>query len=104
MFFYRLGDFPEAFEAPGKGDHIAGAEGYGIAGSGIVGDGYGTFQNETGFTLVVLPVEFAGSAGPDGPCFTVGDIFIRRFTYNYIFYRGHDDLHIFYISFPKAQR
>jgi hypothetical protein len=86
VFGDGFGDTPGAFEAVGKDNEVAGAEGYGVV---FVGDRYLALEDETGFLFGVGPVECARLAFPDGPGFAFFRFGVRRFFYDDVFNGRH---------------
>jgi hypothetical protein len=104
VFFDGMGYFPDAFEPVWKLDIVAGAEGYGLAGIGIVADGDPALKDEAFFCLGVLPFKFAGTAGPNGPS-SAGLVFLfRGFSDNDIVYCRHRYSFLIDVDFEKKIR
>lgn len=91
-----LCDVPDALEADGEDDVIAGAEADGFSGGGAVIDGDPAFEDEAFFDFVVFPVEFVRAVRPDGPVFTRLSFRGGGFAYDNVFYSRHNE-----VSFPK---
>jgi hypothetical protein len=95
MFFYRLGDFPDALETDWEDDHITGAKADGVGAFGLIGDGDFTFQKQAGLGLIVFPGKGTDLATPGGPGFTLPSFGVTGFFHDDIFYARHDNLPIY---------
>ncbi len=91
MFFYRFCYLPDAFQAGGEYDKVPRPERYGFTAVGPIGNGYGPFKKQTGFSLGIVPVEGAFLACPDRPVFALGGLGFTWFADNNIFYGWHFD-------------
>ena len=92
VFLDRFGNFPEALEAVGQHDKIAGAERNRLAGVRIVADRDAAFNDQAFLGLGVLPFKLADIAGPDRPGLAMGDFLFIWFLYRDVFNCRHLDV------------
>ena len=78
----------DAFQAGGEYDKVSRSERYGFTAVGPIGNGYGAFKKQTGFSLGIVPVEGALLTSPDRPVFALGSLGFGWFADNNIFTVG----------------